>query len=634
MDTMIGTHIFNYKITKLIGAGGMAKVYEAIHDKFENRRVAIKILDPVLSANDEIRHRFENEAKIMASLDHPNIVKVLDYTDVSGVLAIVMEYLEGVTLSDFVKKKGPMPAEEAAKLMSNILEAFEYAHKHGVVHRDVKPSNIHLSNTLQPKIMDFGIAKLLTVDENMTRTGTQMGTPTYMSPEQVRDVKDIDKRSDIYSLGVTFYFMLSGAAPYNTATLSTFDIYSKIVHEPLPPISHAMAYHDVIAKATAKSPAERYPDCLAMVRDLQPLGPGANQHPEYDDDEKTLIVTDQTKKPEPLQKDHKKSEPSKQETPKAQTAKPTPKPTPNDELLVPKPERKSLKKFLIVAVVLLVIGGIGYAAWSFGLISERQPRLANCPDSISYAKGVVQGVYLVGKFDSINMEGLKKGILDAQKTDVADMPEPQLMAKYLKNTFKPANWNEKESEALFEAYGRFVYDQESQNGIYELDNSLFYKAVKAVINKQEILLSFNQALEYLNLFDGSEEGMKSFKRQMAEKAYLAGLANNANLKKTPLGAYYEVVTASENFLVRTDKPVFLIYSIKDINNETIANDFGSYYQFDFLMPGFREVVSRMHEGEKVKAYIPSKLAYDFIGLSHYNIEPYTTLVCEIETPER
>ena len=132
---LTGTKIFNYRITRLIGEGGMAKVYAAVHQKFENREVAIKILDPVLTANAEIRQRFENEAKIMATLDHPNIVKVIDYTDEGEKLAIIMEYLRGHTLSDYIRSNGAMRPEVAARLMTMILNAFQYAHDHGIIHQ-------------------------------------------------------------------------------------------------------------------------------------------------------------------------------------------------------------------------------------------------------------------------------------------------------------------------------------------------------------------------------------------------------------------------------------------------------------------------------------------------------------------
>lgn len=612
----------------------MAKVYEAIHDKFENRRVAIKILDPVLSANEEIRHRFENEAKIMASLDHPNIVKVLDYTEVSGVLAIVMEYLEGVTLSDFVKKNGPMPTAEASKLMCTILEAFEFAHKHGVVHRDVKPSNIHLSNTLQPKIMDFGIAKLLTVDDNLTRTGTQMGTPTYMSPEQVRDVKDIDKRSDIYSLGVTFYFMLSGAAPYNTATLSTFDIYNKIVHEPLPPISHALAFSNVVAKATAKNPVDRYPNCIAMAADIQQPTTENNQPEPSGEDEKTLIATEPINKPESASVPINKPAKPKAEPPKTPKNNKQPNESSTENALTETKPKKSIKRLIVIGIIAVVFGGLGFGAYNFGLIPYGTPKLSNCPDSLSYAKGIIQGVYLKGKFDTINMDGLKRGVMNAALNDLADMPDASLMEKYLKNNYMPSKYNDNESAQLFEAYGKFIFSQSNQAMIYEVDKNLFYKALKDVISNNNALMSFDKAIGYVNGFDGSKKGMENLKRKMAEKAYFSQLAQNVNLKKTNHGVYYEHLQTTQDFLVRTDTPVYLIFTIKDVDNNLLASEMGNYYQFEYLMPGLQEVIRQMRVGEKLRAYIPSNLAYSFIGLDSYNIKPYSPLVCELETPNR
>jgi serine/threonine-protein kinase len=256
---MTGKTILNYRITRLIGEGGMAKVYEAEHINLGNK-VAIKILDPLLASKSNIKERFRNEARIMASLMHENIVRVIDYyeDDDNNVFAIVMEYLDGENLSDFIKSNGALSKELAYDLMVKILKAFGYAHSKGLVHRDVKPGNIFITSDKNIKILDFGIAKLLHQNAELTGTGMQMGTPMYMSPEQVKDSKHIDKRSDIYSLGVMLYYMLSGNPPYDTTTYSNFDIFNKIVNEPLPELSVNAELNIIIEKATAKQPEERY----------------------------------------------------------------------------------------------------------------------------------------------------------------------------------------------------------------------------------------------------------------------------------------------------------------------------------------------------------------------------------------
>jgi serine/threonine protein kinase len=262
---MLNQKIHNYRITRKIGSGGMAIVYEAIHTKLDTK-VAIKVLDPVLAANENIRQRFMQEAKIMASLNHEGITKVLDFDEEDNHLAIIMEYLDGKTLDELVKQKGTLSEARAKEIFIPVLEAFAYAHKKGIVHRDVKPSNIFITTEGKVKIMDFGIAKIVEDGANvLTQTGTQMGTPVYMSPEQVNDSKHIDHRTDIYSLGVTLWFMLEGKAPYNTSTDSSFEIFTKIVNAPLGDIPQ---FNSIVQKATSKNIQNRYKDCNEFKIDL------------------------------------------------------------------------------------------------------------------------------------------------------------------------------------------------------------------------------------------------------------------------------------------------------------------------------------------------------------------------------
>ena len=233
---MINTTIGKYKLKRLIGEGGMASVYEAEHEML-GTKVAVKVLNPILSANAQIRERFKNEAKMMASFNHPNITKIIDFDDQPHQLSIVMEFLEGEDLNEKIKRSGALSQGAIKDIFVQTLSACQYAHEKGVVHRDIKPSNIYILPNGHVKILDFGIAKLFGQGNEMTQTGTQMGTPIYMSPEQVKADKSIDHRSDIYSLGVTMYFAISGKPPYDSETTSQFDVFSKIVHEPLPTLT-------------------------------------------------------------------------------------------------------------------------------------------------------------------------------------------------------------------------------------------------------------------------------------------------------------------------------------------------------------------------------------------------------------
>lgn len=262
---MINTTIGKYKITRLIGEGGMASVYEAVHETLGSK-AAVKVLNPMLSVNTQIRERFKNEARMMASMNHPNIVRVLDYEEMKDSLAIAMELLEGQDLQSYIKKKGKLNEHEIKGIFNQVLAAFQYAHERGIVHRDIKPSNIFVLPNGHVKILDFGIAKLFGLGQDTTETGMQMGTPVYMSPEQVKADKSIDYRSDIYSLGVTLYFMDKGLPPYDSKQVSYYEIYKKIVEEPLPNLTGNSAIERLILKACMKNREDRFQSCEEWLK--------------------------------------------------------------------------------------------------------------------------------------------------------------------------------------------------------------------------------------------------------------------------------------------------------------------------------------------------------------------------------
>lgn len=262
---MNSPNILNYEIKSLLGEGGMGCVYLAEHSKL-GRKVAIKSLHQQLVKNEGLRARFKNEASTMALIQHSKIVTLYDYIEEADGLYLVMEYVSGYPLDEYIKKKsGPIPLDKAMPMMIQILEAFSYAHLKEIVHRDIKPSNILITSNNEIKILDFGIAKLISSSsEKLTKTGTQMGTVYYMSPEQVKG-KEIDIRSDIYSLGVTLYQMLTGNSPYEGMT-TEYEVYSKILNEPLPLVSNLFPgipnfIDAAISKATAKNKNDRFKNC-------------------------------------------------------------------------------------------------------------------------------------------------------------------------------------------------------------------------------------------------------------------------------------------------------------------------------------------------------------------------------------
>ncbi len=265
--------ILNYEIVRKIGEGGMGQVFLASNPAI-GQLVAIKMLNPRYGNNPELRERFRREARMLSEMNHPNIVKFLNYVENDEGVYLIMEYVEGLTLEDYIhSKNGLLVENKAVPMIEKLLSAFSYAHMRGIVHRDIKPNNIIIDPHGNPRILDFGIAQIIS-DVSDDRRERKAGSTAYMSPEQVLE-KHADMRSDIYSLGVVMYEMLTGRAPYDTKKLSVMQIKEKILKEPLPRLKEAYPYisddmQRVVDKATAKNPAARYDTCDRMSRDLHP----------------------------------------------------------------------------------------------------------------------------------------------------------------------------------------------------------------------------------------------------------------------------------------------------------------------------------------------------------------------------
>ncbi|WP_158549956.1 serine/threonine-protein kinase [Runella aurantiaca] len=267
MENLIGQQIGSYTLLHSLGEGGMAEVFLAKNSL--GKKFTIKVLKPELFSREAIKQRFINEAKVMLSLEHPHVRQVIDFHEDKNLMAIIMEYLDGADLDSYVEKNGPVPEKQVLEWFKQILPAFSYTHEQDIVHRDVKPSNIFLTKNNAIKVLDFGIAKIIDNNLNLTGTTSKMGTPMYMSPEQIQTPKDVDYRTDIYSLGVTLYVLLTGRKPYDDATDSEYWIQTQIVNEPLPQVLTIAPYlNQAIAKATAKNRNERYQSCELFLKDL------------------------------------------------------------------------------------------------------------------------------------------------------------------------------------------------------------------------------------------------------------------------------------------------------------------------------------------------------------------------------
>jgi len=281
MSIWSGKTLGNVQIGDLIARGGMAEVYKGMHSTL-NRKVAVKIMREHVEEDPDSRARFAREARVVANLDHPNIIQVFDYDLIDGRPCIVMELVEGASLANYLKelqKRGEkLPHQSIAKLMKSIASAMDHAHERDIVHRDIKPANIllrskngpvdtnaPLSEDVEPVLTDFGLVRLLN-SNTKTSTGTVSGTPSYMSPEQARGDR-VDQRTDIYSLGVVLYEMLAGAVPFDAE--SSFGVLMKHLNEPPPPIAGISAdMQSVINCALAKDPANRYDTATELVNEF------------------------------------------------------------------------------------------------------------------------------------------------------------------------------------------------------------------------------------------------------------------------------------------------------------------------------------------------------------------------------
>ncbi len=265
-----------YRIDRMLGSGGMATVFAATHIHL-NERVAIKVLLPDLAGNPTVVERFMREARAAVRLKSEHVVRVSDVGSLpTNQPYIVMEFLDGTDLEAIVNQRGKVPYGETVDYVLQACEALAEAHSAGIVHRDIKPANLVLARgvdgTPSLKVLDFGIAKLTLADAgpNLTNTATTMGTPAFMSPEQIRGAKDVDHRGDIWSLGIVLFQMLTGSIPYYAPTYAK--LVMQVMRDPTPSIASIPPGLDaVLQRCLAKDRGDRYQNVGELAQALQPF---------------------------------------------------------------------------------------------------------------------------------------------------------------------------------------------------------------------------------------------------------------------------------------------------------------------------------------------------------------------------
>ena len=275
-----GSRFGDYQILDELGTGGMGKVYRA-RDVTLERVVALKVLSTLHAKDPTFVQRFLKEARAAARLNHPNIVQIYNFGSVEGTYFLAMEFVDGRSLGHQLRERRFTEAE-AIGIARQVCRALAIAHAEGLIHRDIKPDNLMLTSRGEVKVVDLGIAKRLDEDQSITQTGHSMGTPHYISPEQIRGQKDIDARADIYSLGATLYHLVTGHTPYQGASGAV--VMSMHLVEPLPdPLQYAPGLSEgfcrVLRKMMAKERQERYHDVAALEVDLFRLHVGQTPRP-------------------------------------------------------------------------------------------------------------------------------------------------------------------------------------------------------------------------------------------------------------------------------------------------------------------------------------------------------------------
>lgn len=356
MENMIGRKLDGrYAIQEILGVGGMAIVYKA-YDEIDDRVVAVKVLKDEYLSNEDFKRRFKNESKAIAMLSHPNIVKVYDVSLTERLQYIVMEYVDGITLKEYIDQQHVLTWKEAVHFTVQILRALQHAHEKGIVHRDIKPQNIMMLEDGTIKVADFGIARMLN-SETRTMTDKAIGSVHYISPEQAAGGKT-DEKSDIYSLGVLLYEMLTGKLPFdsdNAVSVAIMQMQSnpRRPREINPDIPEGL--EDITLRAMQKEPSSRYVSAAAMLADINAFKQNPSIHFAY----KYFIDDSPTKYYDAVKRAHGNDEEEKQREAVPQVKKAR-----------KKKEKSYISLLSKIAIIFIIIAAviIGIMMYVFGII--------------------------------------------------------------------------------------------------------------------------------------------------------------------------------------------------------------------------------------------------------------------------
>ena len=376
MENYVGKRLDGrYEIIEIIGVGGMAVVYKAF-DNIDNRIVAVKILKDEYLTNDEFRRRFKNESKAIAVLSHPNIVKVYDVSYGDRLQYIVMEYVEGITLKEYIEQQGVIDTREAVYFVTQILRALQHAHDKGIVHRDIKPQNIMLISDGTIKVTDFGIARF-SRSETKTMTETAIGSVHYISPEQAKG-SVTDSKSDLYSVGVVLYEMLTGKLPFQSENAVSVALM-QLQQNPIQPRqlnpNIPVGLEQIIMRAMQKNPNDRYQSASEMLVDIDEYKRNPNVKFDYsyyvDRQPTKFIPTEQ------LRAEQYRPQPIVQPAPRPAQPTQTQRTRAAAEQMMAREKKKRQKAVGLLVGVLAAVLVLAFVVWKYVLPDKNSVEVPN-----------------------------------------------------------------------------------------------------------------------------------------------------------------------------------------------------------------------------------------------------------------